>query len=113
MDKLMRYRSVLKQQMTILAELANRCAPEGAETLCVFDDERDCYLVLNVGWAGERRMRGTTLFVRLRAGKFWIEEDWTEQGITADLLLAGVPKEDIVLAFQHPNLRALTEYAVA
>ena len=67
MDKLTRYRSLLKEQMTALAELANRCVPEGAETLCVFDEERDCYLVLNVGWVGERRVRGTTLFVRLRA----------------------------------------------
>ena len=35
----------------------------------------------------------------------------TEEGITTDLLQAGVPKEDIVLAFQAPEERQFTEFA--
>ncbi len=42
-----------------------------------------------------------------------IEEDWTEGGIATDLLEAGVPKEDIVLAFHPPKMRPYTEFAVA
>jgi hypothetical protein len=42
-----------------------------------------------------------------------MEEDWTEEGITAELLKEGVPKEDIVLAFHDPESRKLTEFAVA
>jgi hypothetical protein len=49
----------------------------------------------------------------LRNGKFWIEEDWLEDGIVKELLAAGVPKEDIVLAFHHPEMRHLTEFAAA
>jgi hypothetical protein len=112
MDKLTTYRARIKQILSALADLCNRHPPPGVETLCVFDDERDEYLLVSVGWSGKRRVRGTTLFVRLRQGKIWIEDDWTEYGITKDLLAAGVPKEDIVLAFHHPELRPLTDFAV-
>ena len=112
MDKLTRYRSLIKDHLTKLAELANRHATE-VETACAFDEERDQYLLLNVGWVGDRRQRGTTLYVRLRNGKIWIEDDWTEDGIAHSLLRAGVPKEDIVLAFHAPEMRKLTDFAVA
>ena len=59
-----------------------------------------------IGWANRRRVKQTILYVRLRHGKFWIEEDSLEEGIATDLLEAGVPKEDIVLAFQHPDMRS-------
>jgi len=51
--------------------------------------------------------------VRIRDGKFWIEEDWTEDGIATDLVRAGVPKEDIVLAFHEPEMRQYTDFAAA
>ena len=66
-----------------------------------------------IGWSVQGRVRGATLYVRLRNGKFWVEEDWTEDGIATELVEAGVPKEDIVLAFHHPDRRSYTEFAVA
>jgi hypothetical protein len=112
-DKLTTYRSLIKRLLSEYAALLNRRPSPGIETLCVFDDTRDAYLVVNVGWAQKRRVQDHTLFVRLRNGKIWIEEDGTEDGITAELLEAGVPKEDIVLAFQSPEMRHLTDFAVA
>ena len=35
-----------------------------------------------------------------------------EEGIAAHLLEAGIPKEDIVLAFHSPDMRPYTEFAV-
>jgi hypothetical protein len=60
-----------------------------------------------------RNVTGMTVYVRIRDSEFWIEEDWTENGIATDLVLAGVPKEDIVLAFHEPKMRQYTEFAVA
>ncbi|MEM7128412.1 MAG: element excision factor XisI family protein [Chloroflexota bacterium] len=60
-----------------------------------------------------KRVWNTTLYVRIKDGKFWIEIDWTEEGIATDLLEAGVPNQDIVLAFHHPSIRKHTEFAVA
>jgi len=113
MDKLTTYRNLIKRLLTEYAELVNRRPEPGVETLVVCDEERDQYMLLSVGWSQKRRLRTTSLYVRLRAGKFWIEEDWTEEGIAADLLRAGVPKDDIVLAFQPPEMRPFTEFSVA
>jgi len=58
------------------------------------------------------RNRDITLYLRVKGGKIWIEEDWLEHGIATDLVQAGIPKEDIVLAFQPPSMRPFTEFAV-
>ena len=55
-------------------------------------------------WAGYRH------FPR---AEFWIQRDGTEYGIAQELVDAGIPKERIVLAFKSPELRKLTEFAVA
>lgn len=113
MDRLTSYRQLIKRFLCERAALANRSLPSGVETNCVFDEESDQYLLLSTGWSGDRRVRGLTLYVRIKDGRIWIEEDWTEDGITSELLEAGVPTEDIVLAFQHPDVRSYTEFAVA
>jgi len=53
------------------------------------------------------------VYLKIEQGKIWIEEDLTKQGIANELLDAGVPPEDIVLGFQHPSKRPLTEFAAA
>lgn len=114
MDKLARYRVLIKKLLTDYCEVMNRsAAPTEVETEVVFDEEHDHYMLLNVGWSGRKRFRGTTVYLRLRNGKILVEEDWLEDGIVRDLLAAGVPKADIVLAFQHPEMRPFTEFAVA
>jgi hypothetical protein len=45
-----------------------------------------------------------------RAIKIGIQDDDTEEGVATDLLAAGIPKEDIVLGFRHPNVRQYTEF---
>ena len=71
--------------------------------------------ILDMGhrWQKGERVCGMTVYVRLREGKFWIEEDWTEDGIATALVRAGVPKADIVLAFQEPEMREYTEFLAA
>ncbi len=113
MDKLNEYRRLIKIQLNQIAELCNRQPRPGVDTLCVFDDERGSYLLVKTGWTKDHRVRGATLFIRLKNDKIWIEEDWTEDGITQELLKAGVPKSDIVLAFHAPEERKFTEFAMA
>ena len=109
MDKLTHYRKLVMRFMNEFANLANREPTPGVETLCIFDQERDMYLLLKIGWLQGHRVRGTTLFVRLCDGKIRVEEDLTEDGIATDLVRAGVPKDDIVLAFHPPEVRSMTE----
>jgi hypothetical protein len=112
-DKLIQYRAIVKQVLTDWNDYVNRSPRPGIDHECVFDEERDHYLWVSVGWEGKRRIRGTPVYLRIRNGKIWIEDDWTEEGIAGKLLEAGVPKEDIVLGFQHPSMRPMTEFAVA
>jgi hypothetical protein len=112
MDRLARYRDLIKGYLTEHADLMRSQPVAGLETLCILDEGDDQYLLLNVGWEHSRRVRYTTLHVRIHNGKVWIEEDWTEEGLANRLVEAGVPKDEIVLAFQAPEMRPLTDFAV-
>jgi len=112
MDKLMHYRELIKQHIRHLADLVNyQYRTDEGEGIAhsVFDDEGACYLLVKAGWSKGRRSHGTTLFVRVHNGKIYIEEDWTEDGIANALIDAGVPEEDVVLAFQAPSTRKVVE----
>jgi hypothetical protein len=113
MDSLTRYRNLIKQLFQERAELMNRHPVSGLETLCVLDEAHDQYLVYTIGWSQGKRVQYVTLLARIRDGKIWIEEDGTEEGLANLLVGAGVPKEEIVLAFTPPELRAMTDYALA
>jgi hypothetical protein len=111
--KLANYRRLIQCLLTEYAELYSRGDEPDVETTTVFDTERDHYLLHTIGWADRKHVWNTILYVRIRDNKFWIEIDWTEEGIATGLLAAGVPKEDIVLAFHHPSVRPYTEFAAA
>lgn len=107
------YRLLIKRVLQDYAELLKHGQKEGVETFVVIDEERDHYLLHTVGWADRKHVWNTTIYVRMYNNKFYIEVDGTEHGIATDLLEAGVPKEDIVLAFHHPSVRSYSEFAVA
>jgi hypothetical protein len=86
---------------------------EGVEVQLVFDTVHDHYQLWYIGWQGEHRIRGCVLQVDIKDGKIWIQYDGTETGLACALVQAGVPKEDIVLAFHAPHKRPYTGYAVA
>jgi hypothetical protein len=115
MDKRLNYRQLVERHISELASLIREQHPAsrtGIDCECVFDEHRDHYLLLKVGWSGSRRVRAVTLYVRLRDEKIWVEEDMTEEGIASALMRQGVPAEDIVLAFHPPALCQHTEFAV-
>ena len=113
MDKLIHYSNLIKSILREYDKLATCSHRDNVESLLAFDEERKQYLWFQVGWKQKQRVKGITVHVRIKNDKIWIEEDWTEEGIATELLKAGVPNSDIVLAFHHPNERTLTEFAVA
>lgn len=116
MDRLEEYRTLVKRLLSYYANLINnrlRGENSNDETFVVFDGERDHYMIMTWGWAGKQRVRDADVYIRLKNNKLWIEEDGLEDGIATDLMEAGVPKQDIVLAFHQPRLRPLTEFAVS
>ena len=113
MDKLTEYPKLIKRILTEYVELSNRNSNLDIETFLIVDEQKSHYIWMNLGWQNKERVSGMTVYVRIRKDKFWIEEDWTENGIATDLIREGVPKEDIVLAFHEPKMRQYTEFAVA
>jgi hypothetical protein len=79
----------------------------------VFDRRNDRYLLVNVGWDKTGRVHGALVHVDLVEGKFWIQRDGTEDGVATELVANGIPKSRIVLAFRPPEIRKVSEFAVA
>ncbi len=83
------------------------------ESRFIIDRDRHNFVLMNVGWDGVRRIHGCVVHVEIINGKIWIHRDGIEDGITDELVAAGVPKDKIVLAFHSPEVRKHTGYAVA
>ncbi len=113
MDKLTEYPKIIKRILTKYIELCNRRHDKDIETFLIVDELKSHYIWMNLGWQNGDRITGMTVYVRLQDDKFWIEKDWTEDGIANDLVRAGVAKEDIVLAFHEPKIRQCTDFAVS
>lgn len=113
MDKLANYRQIIQKILSEYRDWAAGADQIGVQECVSFDPVRDHYFWFSVGWNGKQRNFNITVYLRLEQGKIWLEEDWTKQGIANELLEAGVPPEDIVLGFQHPSKRPLTEFAIA
>ncbi|KKD38079.1 MAG: XisI protein [Limnoraphis robusta] len=76
---------------------------------------RDCnhFLLIHEGWENNLRVHGCIVHAEIRNDKIWIHYDGIEDGITDELVAAGVPKDHIVLAFHPPEVRQYTGYAIA
>jgi len=81
------------------------------ECEAVFDRQRDRYMLVSIGWNGDRRVHYTLVHVELRGGRVWIQYDGTETGIAVELVSAGIAKDQIVLGFREPAVRPYTGYA--
>ncbi|WP_309143394.1 element excision factor XisI family protein [Nostoc favosum] len=57
-------------------------------------------------------MHGCLVHLDIINDKIWIQRDGTEYGIAKELVNAGIPKNQIVLAFQPADIRQYTEFAV-
>jgi XisI protein len=109
MDTHTRYRQTIQN---LLSERAKHAWDERIQAQTIFDAEHDHYQLVYVGWRGSKRVYGVVLHADIIDGKIWIQQDGTEQGLANQLVELGVPKQDIVLAFDPPNLRQYTDFAV-
>lgn len=114
MEKIEKLRETVKKSLLEWKEfITPRIEPEDQklEAKVVFDDENNTYLLLFSGWKANQRIHSLMIHIEIIGDKIWIQEDNTEEGVAADLEKYGVPKSDIVLGFQPPNIRPYTEYA--
>lgn len=110
MDTLSQYREYIQ---TLLKAQASLVWDTRISAETVFDTTSDRYLLVYTGWRDSKRFYGIVLHVDIIDGKIWIQQDGTEVGIANKLVDLGVPHHYIVLAFDPPNLRKYTEFAVS
>jgi hypothetical protein len=111
MDILDNYRSIIKQVLLLYTQIPYSYADIKCKT--VFDSENDSYLLITIGWDGVKRIHGCLVHLDIIDGKIWIQRDDTEDGVTYELVTAGIRKEKIVLGFHPQNVREHTGYAVS
>ena len=107
-----RLTAIGRSPATSLKEYTRKVSHGDIKTEGIADPEKDHYSVIHVGWDRGRRIHGTVLHFDIIDNKFWVQYDGTDAPVVEELEAAGVPKEDIVLAFHEPEVRKLTGYAV-
>jgi XisI protein len=79
----------------------------------IFDRPRNRFVLMTLGWDEDERVHHPLVHIDVLGDKLWIQTDNTEHGVAPDLVDAGIPKSNIVLAFRPPDVRHHTDYAVA
>ena len=99
---------------TLISDYANSGGtyPGDVKSEVIFDTKNDRYQLVNIGWNGQRRVYGCVMQMDIINGKIWIQHNGTEIDFAEELVLCGVPKQDIVIGFHTPFIRKRTEYAV-
>jgi hypothetical protein len=110
MDKLSRYRQVIKDILTVHSQLQPVYGEIEMELL--FDITRDRYQVLRAGWLQKKRVYGVLIHIDIKSDKIWIQYDGTEVGVANELVEQGIPHEDIVLAYHSRFIRQYDGFAV-
>ncbi len=111
MDKLAKYRELVK---SLLTRYANEdVVDSGVEVQLVFDENREHYQWMNVGWEDLKRVYRCIIHFDIKDGKIWLQQNLTDQNPAEELVAMGVPREDIVLGLHPAYKRQYTEYGVA
>ena len=111
MVKIDQLRSAIRELIQEYAQFKPARGEVQIET--VFDEANDHYELMYAGWNGPYRIHGSVLHVDIRDGKIWIQHDGTHDGIAGELVKAGIPREQIVLAFKSPEIRKHMDFATA
>ena len=106
-----KWREVLEKILKHYASLPYRYGDVTNQV--IISGDRNHFMLVHEGWENRRRVYGTVTHAEIRDGKIWIHYDGIEDGITDELVAAGVPKDKIVLAFHPPEIRQHTGYALA
>ena len=111
MDTLDHYREIIESVLSEYTKI--KYAWGNVQCRPIFDRQHDSYALITSGWNNRKRTHYCLVHLEIINGKIWVQEDGIEQGITVELEAAGIPKSDIVLGFQPPDIRAYTDYAAA
>lgn len=110
MDTVKSYQNFILQLLEAYAAIPPSY-PTTLKDEVVADKQGNHFQLLTLGWENGRFIHETVFHLDIIDGKIWIQQNNTEADIAQELVDLGVPKTDIVIGFQKPELRALSGYA--
>lgn len=111
MDKLESYRQAIQ---TLLEQHSQfKAQTKDIENELFFDNNRDHYQLMRVGWSGLNRIYHTVLHFDIKDDKIWLQQNTTDIDVGQELIDMGIAKEDIVLGLHPAYKRPYTGYGVA
>ncbi len=106
MDRIEHYCQIVR---TFLEEYAQESVSpnESVTAELVFDEKRDRYLLVHVGWQEARRIYGCPMQIDIIDSKVWLQHNATEVFVDQELIAKGVAEDDMILGLQSPRIREL------
>lgn len=112
MDKIKKYQQILVDFLTDYANLGQSIP--GIEMQVIADRESNRFQLVTAGWMqGKKFVHIIELHLDIKNGKVRVWKNNLDIHIARELMERGVPKSDIVLAYQMPQLQPLSEPATA
>ncbi|MBC8229267.1 XisI protein [bacterium] len=108
MDRQEKYKEIIRELILDYAKV--KPAHGDIENEVVFDEKRQHYELLNIGWNGTKRIHFTVFHFDIKDGKVWLERNATDLDVGEELIEAGISREHIVLGLVLPQSRKLTKY---
>jgi hypothetical protein len=106
MERVKHYRQIVRTFLEAYAQ--ESVSPnENVTAELVFDEKRDRYLLVHVGWQGARRIYGCPMQIDIIDNKVWLQHNSTEIFVDRELIAKGIPEDDVVLGLQSPRIRKL------
>ncbi len=105
------YRDIVKQLLVEYAE--HPPIGGGIDMETIFDETRDHYQLVALGWQSKRRVHGCVIHIDIKGNKVWLQHDSTDADIAQTLIERGIPANHIVLGFQPEHYRKLSGFAVS
>ncbi len=110
MDKLEKYRQIVRDFLT--EQVATEQGSAQVECQLIFDGEHDHYQLLDLGWDGLKRIYACYIHIDIKDEQVWIQRNMTEVDVAAELLEAGIARQDLILGLHPPYKRPYTGYGV-
>ena len=112
MDKIKKYQDILTNYLREYAKIKPANMPD-IDSYVIADRDSNQFQLLQTGWQGNDYVFTVVFHFIIKDGKVWLHCNITEREVVDTLMEQGVPREDIVLGFRHPQTRPYTGFATA
>ena len=110
MDSLTDHRRIVRDLIHEYARIKPSVGDVRVEV--IIDESIGHYELMHSGWTGRYRVHGSFIHIDVHDDKVWIQHDGTDHVLADRLIEAGIPQDQIVLAFRHPDHRPETGFAL-